>query len=208
MDLAATGVAAFDEEARRRMQRVALGIVVSILVHGTLLTAWHGGQPVVPPAPPRPIEVRVQPPPAPPRPRVDTVPPAAPKPAPSAPKARPKPKPRAPVIAVPPDTNRASEPDPFVVEQPEAAPGPAAPETPRFDPEAAKRTARALANMRDPAKEGTAIGQFPEKPLETESRAARAIKAAKRRDCKDGIPGGLLAPLLLLADKKDSGCKW
>jgi type IV secretory pathway VirB10-like protein len=205
VELAATGVGSFDEEERRRMQRVALGIVASILVHGVLLTAWRGGQPVVPPAPPRPIEVRVQPPPAPPQPRVDTLPPSAPGPAPSAPKARPKPKPRAPVIAVPPDTSRAGEPDPFVVEQQEA---PAEPETPRFDPEAAKRTARALANMRDPAKEGTAIGQFPEKPLETESRAARAIKAAKRRDCKDGIPGGLLAPLLLLADKKDSGCKW
>lgn len=203
MDLAATGVAAFNEEGRRRMGRVGLGIVVSILVHGALLTAWRGGQPAVPPAPPRPIEVRVQPPPAPPQPRIETVPPPAPKPAPSAPKARPKPK--VPVIAVPPDTNRASAPDPFEVEQPET---PAEPETPRFDPEAAKRTARALANMRDPAKEGTAIGQFPEKPLETESRAARAIKAAKRRDCKDGIPGGLLAPLLLLADKKDSGCKW
>jgi hypothetical protein len=36
----------------------------------------------------------------------------------------------------------------------------------------------------------------------------RAIGRAKRRDCKDGIPGGLLAPLILLLDKKDSGCKW
>lgn len=205
MDLAATGMGSFDAEERRRVRRVAWGIVVSILVHGALLTAWRGGQPVVAPAPPRPIAVRVQPPPTPPR--VETLPPPAPRPAPSAPTARPKPKPKpkAPVIAVPPDTNRAGEPDPFVVEQQEA---PAEPETPRFDPEAARRTARSLANMRDPAKEGTAVGQFSEKPLETESRAARAIKAAKRRDCKDGIPGGLLAPLLLLADKKDSGCKW
>jgi hypothetical protein len=37
---------------------------------------------------------------------------------------------------------------------------------------------------------------------------ARAISSAKRRDCKDGLPGGLLGPLLLLMDKKDSGCKW
>lgn len=205
MDLAATGVGAFDEEERRRVQRVAWGIVVSILVHGALLTVWRGGGPVVAPAP-RPLEVRVQPPPAPPQPRIETPAPPVARPAPAPQKAKPKPKP--PVIAVPPDTSRASEPDPFVVEQPETSPAPADPETPRFDPEAAKRTARSLANMRDPAKEGTAVGQFPEKPLETESRAARAIKAAKRRDCKDGIPGGLLAPLLLLADKKDSGCKW
>ena len=39
-------------------------------------------------------------------------------------------------------------------------------------------------------------------------KSARAIAGAKRRDCKDGIPGGLLAPLILLMDKKDSGCKW
>jgi hypothetical protein len=82
------------------------------------------------------------------------------------------------------------------------------PETPRFDHEAARKMARSLAHIRDPAKVGTAIGQFPDKPLETETRAARAIGAAKRRDCKDGLPGGLLGPLLILADKKDSGCKW
>jgi hypothetical protein len=109
------------------------------------------------------------------------------------------------VIAV--DPSRAqTQPDPFSVQQ---APEPVAErETPRFDPEAARKMARSLANMRDPAKEGTALGQFPDKPLETETRAARAIGAAKRRDCKDGLPGGLLGPLLLLADKKDSGCKW
>jgi hypothetical protein len=88
------------------------------------------------------------------------------------------------------------------------APQPTEPETPHFDHEAARKMARSLAHIRDPAKEGTAIGQFPDKPLETETRAARAIGAAKRRDCKDGVPGGLLAPLLMLADKKDSGCKW
>lgn len=107
------------------------------------------------------------------------------------------------VIALPPREQAPA--DAFVVDQP---PEPAPPEAPRFDPDAARKMARSLAHMRDPAKEGTAIGQFPDKPLETESRAARAIGAAKRRDCKDGIPGGLLAPLILLADKKDSGCKW
>lgn len=187
------------------MQRVALGVAVSILVHGALLTAWRGSQPVALPEPPRPLTVRVQPPP--PAPPVETLeaPPPAPAPArkPERPARAAKPK-APPVIAVPPEAGHADEADPFVVEQPEPAPA----ETPRFDREAAKRTARSLANMRDPAKEGTAVGQFPEKPLETESRAARAISAAKRRDCKDGIPGGLLAPLLLLADKKDSGCKW
>jgi hypothetical protein len=107
------------------------------------------------------------------------------------------------VIAVDPAPAPA-QPEPFTVQQ---APQPE-PEAPRFDREAARRMARSLAHMRDPGKEGTAVGQFPDKPLETETRAARAIGAAKRRDCKDGLPGGLLGPLLLLADKKDSGCKW
>lgn len=207
MDLAATAFQSFGNEERRRTERVLLGVALSILVHGALLTAWRGGKPVALPEPPRPIVVRIQPPPAPPPVEALEAPPPAPAPArkPERP-ARPL-KPRAsPVIAVPPEASDDSEPDPFVVEQPDTLPAPA--DTPRFDPEAAKRSARALANMRDPAKEGTAIGQFPEKPLETETRAARAIGAAKRRDCKDGVPGGLLAPLLLALDKKDSGCKW
>jgi hypothetical protein len=68
--------------------------------------------------------------------------------------------------------------------------------------------ARELANAPDPAKAGTAVAQLPPKPLASETRAERAISRAKRRDCKDGIPGGLLAPLYLMMDKKDSGCKW
>lgn len=206
MDWTATGFAAIDEEQRRRMRRVALGTVVSILVHSALLAAWRGGgEPAALPEPSRPLTVRVQPPP-PPRVEAPAPPPAAAR-TPERPATRP---PRrtapAPVIALPPDTDAAGEPDPFIVEQPET-PSTSA-QTPRFDREAARRSARALAHMRDPPKEGTAIGQFPEPPLETESRAARAIGAAKRRDCKDGVPGGLLAPLLLAMDKKDSGCKW
>jgi len=206
VDLAAPAFQSFGNEERRRTERVLLGVALSILVHGALLTAWRGGKPVALPEPPRPLVVRVQPPPAPP-PRVETPEPPPPPPAPARKPTRPARAARPatpPVIAVPPDTQRAGEPDPFVVEQPDTPPA----EAPRFDAEAAKRSARALAHMRDPAKEGTAIGQFPEKPLETESRAARAIGAAKRRDCKDGVPGGLLAPLLLALDKKDSGCKW
>ena len=49
---------------------------------------------------------------------------------------------------------------------------------------------------------------LPKPPLQTESKFERAIKQAKRPDCKDGVPGGLLAPIFLAMDKKDSGCKW
>jgi len=203
-NVALTGFEAMSMEDRRRTQRVVFGVVLSILVHTALLTAWRGGfRPADLPEPPRSIAVRIQPPPPPPR--VET--PAPPPPAPKAerPPAR-KPSTPRPVIAVPPDASRAATPDPFVVEQPQTPPTPT--DTPRFDLDAAKRSARSLANLRDPAKEGTAVGQFPEKPLETESKAARLIGAAKRPSCKDGVPGGLLAPLYLLADKKDSGCKW
>jgi len=50
--------------------------------------------------------------------------------------------------------------------------------------------------------------RLPKPQLQTESKFERAIKAAKRPDCKDGVPGGLLAPIFLAMDKKDSGCKW
>jgi hypothetical protein len=74
--------------------------------------------------------------------------------------------------------------------------------------EAARHAARKVAHERDPAKAGTAVGQIPEKPLASETPLARKMSQAARADCKDGIPGGLLAPLLLAMDKKDSGCKW
>jgi type IV secretory pathway VirB10-like protein len=195
----------FADDAGRAKRCLAAGIAVSLAVHALVLTMQrHAPQREVA-APPRPIAVRLRPPPPPPPvPRVEEA-----APAPSTPAARPlqrtkRARPRS-VIAVD-RTPAPAQPDPFTVQQ---APEPVSePEPPHFDREAARRMARSLANIRDPAKEGTAIGQFPDKPLETETRAARAIGAAKRRDCKDGLPGGLLGPLLILADKKDSGCKW
>jgi hypothetical protein len=194
----------FADDAGRANRRIAVGIAVSLAVHALVLTMQRHAPQRAPAAPPRPIAVRLRPPPPPPAPRVEQA-----APAPSTPAARPvqRAKPRAPrpVIAVPP-TPAPAQSEPFSVQQ---APEPVRePDTPHFDREAARRMARSLANIRDPAKEGTAIGQFPDQPLETETRAARAIGAAKRRDCKDGLPGGLLGPLLILADKKDSGCKW
>ena len=118
----------------------------------------------------------------------------------------------------------------IVAAQPPAAPAPAqaitlpapaqdqhatlapAQPAPKFDMEAALKTARAMADEPDdPARANTVAGQIDKHPLyprSTESRLAREIDSAKRPDCKDGVPGGLLAPLFLLMDKKDSGCKW
>jgi hypothetical protein len=189
--------------AVQRPSYLMVGLVLSLLLHAALLFAWHQGRP--PPSradipSSRSIAVWLRPPPPPP-PKAE---PALTKPSPAAPTAAARPKRRAPpnVIALPPQSPAApATPDAFTVEPP-------TPAVPRFDPEAARRMARQLANEPDPAKAGTAVAQLPPKPLETETRAARAISRAARRDCKDGIPGGLLAPLYLMMDKKDSGCKW
>lgn len=72
--------------------------------------------------------------------------------------------------------------------------------TPHFDREAAKAAARDIAGD---------LGPPQETLRETrEEKLARKIQSAARPNCKDGIPGGLLAPLYLMMDKKDSGCKW
>lgn len=204
---AAAGGSAFRDDARRMNRRLAAGIALSLAVHALVLNVQRGAARRGADEAPHSIDVRLRPlppPPAPaPAPRLEE--PPAPLPSTPAPRPLRRAQPRAPrpLIAVDP-TPTPSQPDPFSVPQAPAS----EPATPRFDVDAARKMARSLANIRDPAREGTAIGQFPDKPLETETRAARAIGAAKRRNCKDGVPGGLLAPLLLLADKKDSGCKW
>ena len=182
------------------------GLALSLALHAALVFAWRHGkvspQPVA--AARTSIAVRLRPPPPPP-PKSEPAPPrpSATKPAPAAgPKRRVVPD----VIALPPLTPAApATPETFTVEPPAPREADSAP---RFDPDAARKLARQLANDPDPAKAGTALAQLPPKPLATETRAARAIGQAKRRDCKDGLPGGLLAPLFLMMDKKDSGCKW
>lgn len=173
------------------------GLALSFALHAAVLFAWRQGKPdqrAVQPAPTS-IEVWLRPPPP-----LKTEP-AAPTASAAKPTsgARAKRRTSPAVIALTPPPSAPQAPDAFTVEPPAA---------PRFDPEAARRFARQIANDPDPVKADTAVGQVPPKALETETKAARAIARAKRRDCKDGIPGGLLAPLYLMMDKKDSGCKW
>lgn len=206
--LAAAGIGPFEGGIGRTERRIAAAIALSLAVHALVLNLQRRDVARAPEQEPRPLAVRLRPPPPPPAPaplvEQAPVPIPAPRPAPR-PSRRAQPESPPAVIAVDPAPS-PSQPDPFTVQQ---APQPAQePETPHFDREAARKMARSLSHIRDPAKVGTAIGQFPDQPLETETRAARAIGAAKRRDCKDGLPGGLLGPLLILADKKDSGCKW
>lgn len=191
----------------RSRRRVAIGVAVSLALHALFILAYRHANllaPPIAPAEPTAIAVTILPPP-PPEPVVQATPPAR-SIAPATPRAR-KAAPPRDVIAVP--DSPSAPPDPFVVQQaPQPAPEAVEQAAPAFDMDAARRIARENAHLRDPAKEGTALAQFPEPPLQTESKLARAIGAARRPDCKDGIPGGLLAPVYLLMQKKDSGCKW
>lgn len=195
-------------------RRVLIGVGLSIAVHTMLMFAYRHAGPSLPAFEPEsstPIAVTIlRPAPAPPveaapPPRVEKAP--APRPRAEAPRRAARPAPQE-LIAVPAAPRQEAAPDPFVVEQ---APAPASSlenDAPRFDMNAAKSTARALAGQRHLGREDTALAQFPDPPLETETKAARAIGRTKRANCKDGLPGGLLAPLFLMMDKKDHGCKW
>jgi hypothetical protein len=201
---------------QRHLKRIVAGVAISLALHALLLSLYHQPfrQPRPAPEPARtqpPFTLRLQPPKpvqalAPP---VEATPPA---PAPSATRKKPapaqRPRPARPVIAVTPETRQSQEETFSVDPAPASPPQEDAPIAPKFDVDAARKMARKMANDPDPAKAGTALERLPPKPLETESRLARGIKAAKRGNCKDGVPGGLLAPLYLMMDKKDSGCKW
>lgn len=202
------GTLTLRDTAQDRPTRLGIGLALSLAVHALLVFVWHIG--VLPAkqderAMPRAIAVWLRPPP----PKVaEVVPPAPPPPErkakPNHSEQRVRPAPSTRVIAMPaPAQETKPPPDVFAVEPP--APADSAP---RFDREAALRTARKVANEPDPAKVGTAVGPLPPKELATETKAARVISQAKRANCKDGLPGGLLGPLLILLDKKDSGCKW
>ena len=193
---------------RQGDRRFLAGVGISLAVHLLLMFAFRQAGPSAPvfqSEAPASLTVRLVPPAAPPEPpRVE---PAAPQPGrPPTPRSARKSTPR-PVIAVPASPRQEEAPDTFTVPQAQEAPS-APSEAPRFDMHAARQTARQLAGQTKLGREGLANAQFPDPPLETESTLSKAIGKAKRRNCKDGIPGGLLAPLFLMMDKKDHGCKW
>ena len=193
---------------------IALGIAVSLLLHGALIYLWrHVQPPALPDAAPRveSIAVWIRPlaaKPPPPPPPVEVVKPQR--------EAKPVSKPKRAAARETPAAATAQESSPQAITvvpaspaTPAASPDALTQETPKFDMEAAKRTARKMAGERDPSKVGTAVGQIPDKPLQTETQLARDIAQGKRGDCRTAYAGaGLLAPVLMLLDKKDSGCKW
>jgi hypothetical protein len=195
---------------------IALGIAVSLLLHGALITLWRHVQPSVPPdTAPRVESIAVwirplaaKPPPPPP---VEVIKPKR--------EAKPVSKPKLATARETPAVATAPAASPQAITVVPASPAtPTAsadtfrqetPETPKFDMEAARKTARKMAGERDPSRVGTAVGQIPDKPLQTETQLARDIAQGKRGDCRTAYAGaGLLAPVLMLLDKKDSGCKW
>lgn len=200
----------FDFPASRRRPGVLAGLAVSLLLHAVLLSGYRLSSP--PEAAPagRSMTVWLQParPPAP-----SVAGPASPPAA-----VKPLPRKRAPVaaaVAGVPAAVQAIQPPPPAEAQ--AAPLPreqdplyAGQEPGRFDIDAAKKAARKVASEKDPAKAGTLTAQLEEHPLYPEQSAselARKIDGATRPSClKTG--GGLLAPLVWLMDKKDSGCKF
>lgn len=187
--------------ARRHHLLLGAGVV---LLHVALLYGWrYAKPPPLPDAGPkvesvavwiRPLAVKPPPPPV-----ATVAPKREPKPVRAA-SARPK------AAAVPP-----AEPSPNAITLAPAATPAETPavQTPKFDMAAALSTARKVAGERDPSKVGTAVGQIPDKPLQTETQLARDIASGKRGDCRTAYAGaGLLAPVMMLLDKKDSGCKW
>ena len=190
--------------ARRRHLVLGAGV---LLLHVALLYGWrYAKPPPLPEAGPKveSVTVWIRPP----RPIIKPLPPPPPV-ARVEPKREKKPgrtaSPRA-AAAEP-----ASDPVPNAITvAPASTPAdPLTTDAPKFDMAAALSTARKVASERDPSKVGTAVGQIPDKPLRTETQLARDIASGKRGDCRTAYAGaGLLAPLVMLLDKKDSGCKW
>ena len=206
---AATG---YDATVKRRS--VVAGIALSLLLHGFLIFGYRSALPPAPtpvPVPNQAMTVWIQ---APPRMQEEAR---------QADVIRPQPA---------PPKNRKPERQPLKTQKAASHPAPASAQTqaitlpapreqqadlrqepaPALDMDAARRTARAVADEPDPKlAPGTLAAQLDQHPLyqkSQETRLAREIGSAKRANCKDGVPGGLLAPLFLLMDKKDSGCKW
>ena len=192
---------------RKQLMRVVAGVAISLAMHALLLSSYRQPRPAALPAPAtEPLTVRLQAAPETPPVAEPVQPQAQPS---TQPEVRAKPAPRLRpsrrIIAVPPPA-APSNTEQFKVDTQPADTAPAA--APRFNLDAARSVARAVASEPDPAKVGTALERLPPPPLQTETKLERAIKGAKRPDCKDGVPGGLLAPIYLMMDKKDSGCKW
>lgn len=92
---------------------------------------------------------------------------------------------------------------------------PSAPVKGKFDVNAAMKSARKLATAKS-TKDDPPVAQIYDKPLyglPSDTPLGTAVGRTARADCKTAAAGtGILAliivPVMILTDKKDSGCKW
>ncbi|SEO30681.1 hypothetical protein SAMN05428959_106217 [Duganella sp. CF517] len=205
--------------ARPRRPGMAWGVAVSVVLHALLIFGYRLTAPpapaelppkemmtvwLVPPrkAPaPAPVLARLDPPPAKrvrPRERANMAEVArAGKPAP-ADTAEDR---TAQAITLPAPPSNA--PDPLYPEQTQQ-------QARQFDMDAALKTARKVANEKDPARAGLPVAQLDDHPLYPERTAtelATKMEGAKRKSCLNQPGGNLLTPLFWLLEKKDHGCK-
>ena len=209
----------FDQPSLRRRPGLVAGIAVSLALHLVLLfgyrvshapareqpqramTVWL--QPLKPPQ----MVAKIEPPPQPKRDKPDVA------------KATPRVR-NAPTAST---TPQAAEPQPAVAAQTQVqpaesqaitlppAPDPLHPEQQpkQFDMNAALKTARKVANEKDPARAGLPVAQLDDHPLypeNHETQLQKGVASAKKGDClQKGAGLGLLAPLMWAFDKK---CKF
>lgn len=206
-----------DEPAKLRRQGMAWGIAVSVVLHALLvfgyrltpqapaelppretMTVWL----VPPPRPPAPVVVELAPPPVKPvRPRerdkkVEVARTSKPAPADTAEEQ--------PSQAITLPAPASHQPDPLYPDQQPQQ------QAKKFDMNAALKTARKVANEKDPARAGLPVAQLDDHPLYPERTAtelATKMEGAKRKSCLNQT-GNLLTPLFWLLEKKDHGCKF
>ncbi|TWI61853.1 hypothetical protein IP91_04452 [Pseudoduganella lurida] len=192
--------------------RLVAGLAVSLLLHAVLLLLLRA-----PSAPPpsderrwaQPLTVLLVPPKVVPEPIRAPEPKAEPKPRRVQASARPAPE------ADTPATRPAPAPITVTQEEATAAAAPAptpAQEEPRFDQEAARKSARGMYDAVKPPVTNWAAEKLNKDKEWKETkfeRFGKAVANSAREDCKTAhASAGLLAPLFMLADKKDSGCKF
>ena len=211
------------------------GVAVSVVLHGLLIFGYRLSAPkALPELPPRetmtvwlmapqrpaPLPVRIEPPSKPIQPtqrpaRRQTEAPTsavASRPAPAAKLAEPattaadNPPPQAITPPTPATAPASNAPDPFSLPQQQQQQ-----QSQRFDMNAALKTARKVANEKDPARAGLPVAQLDDHPLypeRTGSELATKMEGAKRQDCLGpNANANLLTPLFWLLHKKDHGCK-
>jgi hypothetical protein len=210
----------FDQPSLRRRPGLVAGIAVSLALHLVLLFGYRVSHAPAREQPERAMTVWLQPL----RPpqmvaRIEPLPPPPKRDKPDVAKAAPRAR-HAPTAST---TPQAAEPQPAVAAQTQVqpaesqaitlppAPDPLHPEQQpkQFDMNAALKTARKVANEKDPARAGLPVAQLDDHPLypeNHETQLQKGVASAKKGDClQKGAGLGILAPLVWAFDKK---CKF